>query len=275
MAAKVTISASTGSGKTLEQLAAAIEQRAKHLEETTSEAVIATAINILSSLRARTKVASVKRICGVEVFKSSYVVGWFRQGGKNRRCIRACQNGARLPCRFVSLANRKDKNEDLGVWHVKDLKDANDDAVKREYYIIARAEGDAKKFAETKRVKRIKRYRGLAKTTIGLIQSHISQRDVNGGQMFDNGGTLRSIAQAVSSVYINQSGYNSGTCSVSVSDSLRYAVNALKGGPADLEMAMQKAANRTVGIINHHWKRQVFDYPPLPTPFPEVAGRRR
>lgn len=52
-------------------------------------------------------------------------------------------------------------------------------------------------------------------------------------------------------------------------DELDYALAALKHGAADVELSMQKASNKVVGLINHKCK-DLLGFEKLDTPFPEI-----
>lgn len=274
MAAKVTITATAAKGLPLTALANAIEMRRKQLGETTSEAVIATAINVFSSLRARTRIANAKRVVGYAVKPTGYVAGWYTEGGKRRRCVRAGKRGGRVTGRIRWMCERNARDSELSVFRVVEAEGEGKSAKRIEYFAVAKSAAEVEKQCAEAKQKRIRKFRGLARTAIGLIQSDISKRGV---PKVANAGTLAATKAAqVYKVAVNESGWNMGRVSLTAHDALRYATNALRGGEGDVTLALKKAANRTIGIINNYVKRNIDPArPKIPSPFPEVKGRRK
>jgi len=281
MTTACTISAQTVEGKTLDVLGNLIAKRQQWMRETTAQAVIATAINILSSLRAVTKVADPKKASGF-VSVAQYpglVVSFRRVGGRNVLCLRPPgrgPNGRPLPHMdgfpFVNAAGQPTRGWNVSVFVAQDRRSADmHNQNGQRYYIIARNLAEAKEFASARRAKRIERYSGMARWTIGQAQSQVAQRTVESLKVAPPAAATGLAALTVS---VSESGWSSGNVSVSVSDDLRYAQLALKNGPSDFQLALQKAANRTVGILNHSAERAIFSFEQIPTPFPEVANRK-
>ena len=278
-ATSVTMTATCLNGKPLEALERLIAQRQREMGETTSEAVIATAINALSSIRAATRVVDVKKASGfVAVTLTAFVPSFKTLGSgkaaKHVLCIRYAQKGAVVEnIRLKSLAPRSAPIKDYKVFLVEDRCGADDKAKVSSYYLIALSEKQARQYATDRRAKRIERYAGMGKWTIGQAQSQVSQK----GVAVEN---VSAIAQQIGvkelQVAVYEHGWGAGAVNVTVADTLRYAALALKGGPGDVDTALMRAANRTAGIINAHIKKFSFDTEALiPTPFPEVAGRKR
>ena len=277
-ATSVTISATCLNGKPLEALERLIAQRQREMGETTSESVIATAINALTSIRAATKVVDVKKASGfVNVAAYPALVPSVRTLGRGKDatrvpCLRHGPRGHHADVTFHNLAPKGSSFRNYKVFLVQDRRGADVKAKVVRYYVIAASEAQARAHAAEVRAKRIERYKGMAKWTIGQAQSQVSQKGVAGE-------TVKAAAKQVGlkelQVAVYEHGWGTGSVEVSVADNLRYAALALKGGPAELNTALMRAANRTAGIINAHIKKFGFnDEAPVPTPFPEIAGRK-
>ena len=279
MTTSVTIDCATANGKTLAALEGMIAARTQWLSETTAQAVTATAINVLSSIRAVTKVADPKKDTGmVNVAPYPGLRVSFRRVGrqKNVLCLRPPgrdSNGNHFPHAAVSFANAAGQPTKgfTSYAHVFLAQDRRSDSTKgtaKRYYIIARNLDDAKVYAENRRKRRVERYAGMAKWTIGQAQSQVSQRGVAAERVT---GYAKTVGLRNLHTQVNSSGFSRGEVSIFVHDALKYALLALKGGPNDFQLAMQRAANRTAGIIHHTSARALISADPPPTPFPELS----
>ena len=176
---------------------------------------------------------------------------------------------------FINAAGKPYKGwlNTVKVFIAQDRRSGSTQGTSKRYYIIARNLDEAKAKAGSRRIKRIERYAGMAKWLIGKAQAKVSDSGALDAQ------TPSAVAQRVGNsaltVVTNEVGYGKGSVSVSVDDALKYAQLALKNGPSDFDLALQKAANRTAGIINAHLAKFAFLHgDPVTTPFPEVKGRR-
>ena len=70
-------------------------------------------------------------------------------------------------------------------------------------------------------------------------------------------------------VYNETSGSDSGDVSIYVHDNLDYATQALKDGEQYVEIAVQKASNAIIGMINQKMKSHLTLHDPLKIPFPK------
>ena len=279
MTTSVTMTATCLNGKPLEALERLIAQRQREMGETTSEAVIATAINMLSSIRAVTKVVDVKKASGfVNVAPYPALVPSVRFLGKGKDakrvpCLRYGSRGHHADVTFYNLAPKGTSFKDYKCFLVQDRRGEDVKANASRYFLIATSEEQARTFAANRRAKRIERFKGMAKWTIGQAQSQISQKGVAGETVT---AAAKQIGIKELQVAVYEHGWGKGAVTVTVADNLKYAALALKGGPAEIDNALMRAANRTVGIINaHHEKFHPFDSEsPIPTPFPEVARKR-
>lgn len=266
-------------GKPLEALERLIAQRQRELGETTSEAVIATAINALSSIRAITKVVNVKKASGfVTVAPYPGLIPSVRTLGKGKDamripCLRYGPRGHHADVRVYSAVPKSFPMKRCKCFAVEDRRGDSDKASVSHYYVIARSEKEARTYAEARRARRIARHKGLAKWTIGQAQSQVSQKGAIGESV---AAAVKQIGIRELQVAVHERGWGEGNVSVSVADNLKYAALALKGGPGEVNTALMRAANRTAGIINAHYKmlHPFEDERAIPTPFPEVARKR-
>ena len=278
MATSVTITATLDNGKPISVLEDLIDKRANVLEETSAEATIATAITILTSIRARTKVADAKKAGGFVTVAPCPTVslGWRRFGGKNVVCLRepgAADNRGRHPPRLklplVCVCDpRRSVTPTVGVYLAIDRVSDRIDYKEERYYIVAANEADAKRTAAERRAKRLARYCGLAKWLAGQAQSQISRRDVTSGVAPTE--LMRKLLPIALQTAVNETGWNDGSVTVEVADKLKYAILALKHGHADFELAWQKAANSTAAKLNKLGGLRLDEE--IPTPFPEAKG---
>ena len=289
----VTISATCLNGKPLEALERLIAQRQREMGETTSEAVIATAINALTSIRAATKVVDVKKASGfvnvapypalvpsVMTLKVASGKGKGKKKGEGKDedilrvpCLRYGPKGHHADVKFHNLAPKGTPLKGYKCFIVQDRRGDSVNANARRYYVIALSEEQARAHAAAFRAKRIERFKGMAKWTLGQAQSQVSQKGVAAEPVT---AAAKQIGLKELQVAVYEHGWGKGSVTVSVADTLRDAALALKGGPAEIDNALMRAANRTAGIINAHYKMlHPFDSESaIPTPFPEIAHRK-
>lgn len=270
MAASAHITATFGDKKPLEVLENLIRQREKAMRfETTENAVKATAITILTSIRARTKVVNPDKASGfgVAVMPAPGVVAGFK-GSKGRRVVRAIGGHEMEASKIVNLAGQYQRGESVLCFVVIFKSPKMAEFFKGGYervYVIARSAADVRTWAKTKLKKYIERYKGMAKWTLGQAQSQIARANV---------GKISDVAEKTALknllVQVAGSGYSSGSFSILVEDKLQYAIVALRGGESDLDLALKKAANSTAAKIRNAYTLG-FDEN-VPTPFPEVVG---
>lgn len=261
MSLTATIDVRDVDGRTLEELSKVIAIRERELKETASDAVRATAIRVLTSLRGLTKVATpdveeLKRAVSVER-AGDYTAGWYRlgRGGPLRRCLR--QGGHRVTEKFTDLTRgRYARGETVAVYKVADRHYGD-----KPRLVIAQSAAQAEAWAAKRVEARVKRYAGLAKTTLGALQNKLSTRGVKEPAS----SAVWAMAQKSAKVQVDEAGFNSGNLSIMVGDLLRYAELALKNGASDINLAMAKAANSIIGQVNKTIGQKKFA-----TPFPEV-----
>lgn len=256
MTVDVSIKATGPGGCTMEKLSEMIRMRSAELKETSADAVVATAINVLKSLRAATPLAK-KTGEKIKIEQSPAVVGWTSEGGRPRRVARI----GKMKLNVRNWAGSYVKGAQTRVWRVTDqLKGES-------YYAMGNTEAAVRERAAKRARARIEYSRGLAKTTISIAMARTSTKSK---PQFDCAGARpRKVASDSARVTVRQD-FNTGSGGVSVLDDLAYSSEALKN--ATLETAMQKAANSTAGMLNRIFENRGFEKR-IETPFPEVARK--
>lgn len=175
----------TYEGKPIEVLESLIEKRKELLGEITKDAVTATAITVLKSLRADTKIAPKKaRNDSFKITDTGYFGGWERIGGKFHRVVRASNAHHAPKINGIFPVNNAgqhyEKGEVVKVYKIEPVHDQTMswDKTKHKgcWYIFAKSESVAKQFAIRHMTSRINSYRGLAKTTLGFAMASVSSR---------------------------------------------------------------------------------------------------
>ena len=266
----------TFDGKPLSVLSELIAKRGEILGETVSYAVKATAITVLKSLRADTRIAPKKaNQKSFMVSDTGFVGGWERKGGKIHRVVRTsnARNAAKVNIHPVNLAGRwYEKGEKVKVYRIMPTHGErmlwNKTRNRGCWYVFAKSEKVAKDLAVRLMTRRINSYRGLAKATLGFAMAAVS----NNGIIGLNATSAKSImaAKAAAKVY-ESGGVSDGSYTVTISDALDYSRSALRSGAGAVERAMMKAANSIAGRLSKVASTKLGET--IPTPFPEVKGR--
>ena len=243
-------------GKPLEVLGNLIQERQRILNESAQDAVIATGINALMSLRTLTKVAK-KHIPRKDVHfgreDPRYITGTRGKAtGKvfRRVVVGRWKDGAKR--NFTRWQEVKS-----GVSYTKRGKLRVKRATRAELVAAWNRWGSI-------------RNRGLARRALGVAMNRLSTRNVV--DPLDSR-TAR-IAQAnvrVRTVKLGQQSHMQ-TFVLEIRDGLGYAQQALRGGSAAVDLALKKAANRVAGrlckVAEEKFGKRIA------TPFPEVKKRR-
>lgn len=260
-------------GKPLSALQDLIEKRARILKEDARDAVVATAINVITSLRALTRIARRRpNKSDYRIELTPYVASWERSGGKVHRVARVGGSGAKAPIFPVNLAgNRYVKGETVRVWRITPAhpdrmtweKNRNDGC----WYVFAQSEKVVRDYAVRVVSRRLNKYRGLAKGALGVAMSRLSTRSA---PVELHSAKAKRIAEYAAQVRTT----GGDTFTLEIRDNLSYAKLALKGGDSAISLAMMRAANRTAGRLAAYEEAHFFNGPRTATPFPEIAKRR-
>lgn len=290
----VSIKATFADGKPLDVLQGLLAKRERFLRgETTENAVRATAINVLSSIRSRTREAKPDKAAefGVGVMPAPGVVA----GYKSAKGVRRTKNGKKQPggkgqstqvarlvvrargghemtgAKVVNLAGEYQRGAPFLTFVVIFKSPAFAKFWKGGYeraYVVGRSAAQVRKWAKEKLAKYVKHYKGTAEWLLGQAQSQVHNTNV---REIDPRG--RKVALRNMIVQATGDGFASGQFSIYVADKLDYATLALPGMSDDVDLAFKKAANRTAAIINRLGRARIDEE--IQTPFPEVVGRKR
>lgn len=244
--ADITFDLSTSDGKSAEQLAEIIARRTKELGQTTSQACTAMAINILKSLRADTAIAKLnKGEIRITCVDGQVTPGWRKEGKRNFRVLRYGLNGAEVRDKMVYFVKMSyTKGEIVHAYFVEDVRS---DDKKYQYYIVAKSENIATKFAENKHKNRVKRFKGLAKHALGIAMHRTSAAQTVSETGIEP--TAKNKAMEVVKVQRTESGYDSGEVMIHIEDQLRYAVLALKNGQQNLDYIVDRVIKSMTGYL--------------------------
>lgn len=234
-------------GQPLTVLADLIKERQRILGESAEDAVIATGIDALISLRALTRIA-----------KAMIPKSDVRFGREKPKWIMATRGrNAGKPLRRVVV----------GRWRNGVKKNATHWQPASSYSFTKRGKPKVKHATAEERTAAWNRWgritnRGLAKRVLGLAMKQLSTRNVDLGAA---NARLARIAQANVRVYKTGS---ADRFALDIRDSLGYALAALKGGSASVDLALQRAANKIAGRLCKASEKK-FGVK-VETPFPEV-----
>lgn len=246
------ISLKTADGKPIEAMTKILQARSKELGETTKQACIAMATNILRSLRVQTKVANENKMdLEITLADDKFYPSFARQKGSkgkniSTRVLRHGQNGPVVqPEKVVWKIGKYVKGQIAHSYEVKD-KISEDKTI--QYIIVAESAEQAKNYAKETHKNRVMRYKSLARFAIGLAMKSIYDK---GGGIDNTTQYARRVAQNNVETTVSESGFNSGSANVHIHDKLNYAALALKNGEGSVNIAIQNALKKMIGYIKH------------------------
>lgn len=275
MTNSINFEASWDGGKPLDALANLIAKRERLLRhESTEMAVKATAINLLTAIKTRTKIAKPsKAATGVKVGATNGAVASFKgtkgkRGG--RRVVRTKGGHEIASVKTINLAGPYKRGEHPKVFTIVIKSPYLYNKIRGGYervYAIANSHSDAKKWAVNRLRRYIEIFKGMARWTIGQAQQRIA------GSSPTESVSRQARATALKHLVVlkSGSGFSSGNYSIFVNDKLNYATLALQNGESTLTLATMMAANRTAGILKAYAKKHGLDEV-VTTPFPEAKG---
>ena len=288
MSASISITATCFGDKPLTVLNKLIEKRQHYIRgETTESAVVATAINILTSIKTDTRVAIPKDDYGALIRpRNDMIAGWKTEGAPHR-VVRLNLSKARSHevkgMRVINLAGQYQRGERVRVFDCvlkypdqKEIVNVPTASEYKRFVVIAKSADEVLAFVKKKLDRHSRTYGGMAKWTVGQAQAKIA---TSGGKNVANK-AVNTKAMKIGNknwmVNVFGDGWSSGRFTVEVKDALNYAMPALKLGRQSFDIALKKAANKTYGIIKHY----IHEHPYLGddlgsvAPFPEVMRKR-
>lgn len=234
-----------------ERVCRALDARRRELGETTKQACVAIAVATLRGVRSRTRLANEKRARVTAKKDPDLVLAYSKRKGRG---ILVGRDGNRRPTirHGVLWADRPtSRDSGLRVYRVTNVVSA-ERGKKVEWHVVAKSEADAVKAGRAQAAKRIRRRKGLARLALGYCMSDLA---VQTGLGAANGETT-GIARRNASATVDERGFSSGEVAVTLSDRLRYASKALKGGRKAVDDALSAALNKTRGLIVTRLKKE-------------------
>lgn len=271
MSVGIHISASTSDGMTLDQLGKVIQERMKYMHETARDSIAATAVQVLRSLRTVTKVAKPTKVKVEVKQEGSLYPSFYSIGGKKVFCLRNTATKARhvgnekiVPCVHGDFPNQK----------VFAFTDTHSSKLQK-YLIVATSISQATQKARSIVARRAMQYSGLAKRALGVLMYKTNTKKVNDGLLSRRVETKANQVTTKREVIAKSA--DGGKYALILDDALRYALKALKGGRATVEVQMRKAINKVTSVINQKLKnsKDFFSRKKLPTPFPDLKSRKK
>lgn len=257
------VDASFGSGKTLNQFADLIRQRMAWMNETARDSVAACAVTALRGIRAVTKVMKPSRI-KVNVQLEGRLMASYATRGKSRfPVIRMAGTKARYtgPERQRFTIGSK-QTRDAHVYRFVDEYSKD----RPEYLIAALSAKEAQLYAKKLVSRKAARYAGLAKRAVSFMMMKTVTKRVNDNVPIN----VSALAETVTKkTEIVRKDGDKGHYGLILTDELRYAMDAVKGGSATVDIQTKKAMNKIVSIIRRKTKNLIGIKPPE-VPFPEL-----
>lgn len=252
----ITFDLTTPDGKPASALAKVIEARRRELGETTKQACVAMAIDILRSLRAETKVANENKMdLKVQIADDKYYPSFVRKSGakgKNisSRVLRKGPNGPVVDdAKVVWILGKYVKGQVAHSFEVTDVV-SKDKIIK--YIVVAESQKNALQYAKERHKRRVRQFKSLAKHALGVAMKSVydksSATDVVSSK-------IQETATKNIDVKTTESGFNSGEVNIYVHDKLNYATSALKNKESSVNISIQNALRKCVGYISQRVKR--------------------
>ena len=250
-------------GKPLSALSDFIEKRARVMGESAKDAVVATAENVLVSLRALTKLASPQKIRKMKVNVED--TGFYASFSNSER-RRVVRTGTSPHAPKVQLDGRV-RWLDRGVARISRhvYKVTPIRPGEKPYYVAASSASVAENFERKRASLRTDRSASLARNALSQAMGKVSTKKPK------MGGKPTAVKSNLATVLHAESG---DRYAVTVVDNLEYSTAALKGGESAISLAMMKAANKIAGRLAK-WQEQNFFSERITTPFPEIVRPRK
>lgn len=251
----------TYEGKPLSVLNDLIAKRSRILNESVRDAVAAVGINALNSIRASTMDARKRKKFDIKVEDTGWYAGYSKT--TNSMCVRSGVSpySKRIDGlkKVVYLTHGVKKQSDRHVFKVTQEKKEIEP-----FYVACATSLIAMDYALKATKHRIDDYGTLARNALGVAMYKLARNS-----KLEGSAKSQNSASKVSTVQVHD---GNGEYSVTITDELEYATDALKGGSKEIDIALMKAANKVAGTLKHFASSDLKDT--LETPFPEVKKRK-
>ena len=263
MNTKLTLEGGKG-GNAVDELNRLIAERSKVLHQTTFQATAAVAINALQSIRSATKDARKTQKFNIKVEQTPYYFGFSKS--ENKPCLRSG------PTPTSAKVTPEGKVIFLTSHIVNPVRNAKVFKVTQEkvshwpLYIVCQSQHEAENYAIKATKHRINALGTLGRNALGVAMAKVADKSKT------LEGSVKSQTLASQLATVNES-KNGNEYKISIKDNLDYATDAMKGGEAAIEIALQKAANKVYGMLAHFGDIDFTERFPE-KPFPEVGGKK-
>ena len=262
----------TYDGKPLEVLNHLIDLRVREMRQMCRDSLVGTAITCLKSIRAMTRKANSSTRSKSEIVDTGLYGGFSRTLW--RRCFRQGVSKwsprVDIDGRVVWLTTGVKSQAQRHVYKVTPEHESVEP-----YYVVAPQIGIAKAYDDNLRRRRISVYGVLAQGVLGQAMHATSTKQSAGA-----GGSPKCNAAAMRMyrVYMNAL-RNTDIIDMKdwdaplywiFRDDLQYALRAVKGGQAGVNLALMKAANKTMGLIRQYLHNHFGTDKGFTTPFPDI-----
>lgn len=273
MAAAIQIKTTFGNNQTLDKFREILALRMQYMNESARGSVSACAIDVLRSIRAVTKVAKPSKI-KVQVEEDTSIRASVSTKGK-LRTFTIRYSGSNLKyAGNETVVNRMPKGMKNDSYRLFRFTDEFNKKSKS-YIIVAPNISSAKKIAKEIVTRRAMKYSGLAKRAIGVLMFKTNTKKVNDGRI-NPGVELVANDNTRKVETVKKSDNGNSIYSLTLHDDLRYALDAIRGGKSMVDIAMKKAMNKIVSIINRKIQKKGFlDQKKIDVPFPELRKRSK
>ena len=251
-------------GKPLAALNEFMKKRMRLMGESVKDAVVATAENVLTSLRALTRVAKPQKIrkAKVQVEDTGFYASF--SNSERRRVVRTGTSPYAPKVHLDGRIRWLDRGVSRGSRHVYKVTPIRPG--EKPYYVAAASPTVAANLERQRAFYRSDRSASLARNAISVAMGMVSTRPPTlGGKPTANKPNLAKV--------VHTDGGDHYT--VDVTDNLAYALAALDGGESAISLAMAKAANKIAGRLAKWQERHFFSGEKVTTPFPEIVRPRK
>lgn len=287
MAGAIQIEVDKASLDAMDALAKTMLARMKYLNESAQSASHAMMSDVVRSLRVFSKVAKSANIKPKVTHRADLKFSYYALGKQQevfnkdmttslkvpvKMCVRN-SGGVRITdnsegkIRFYECQGVPAKT--IKCFNFVDKYDVEGTPFEDKYLIMAATAGKATKYAKSIIDRRILKYQGLARRALSVIMVKLYNKAPSENVSARANLKAYEVTRTMETV-------GDGVYTLTASDNLRYAVDALRGGEANIDVSMRKAVNKVVGQLTHRFKEdKFFDPKDLPPIFTDVQTKRR
>lgn len=287
MAGAIQIEVDKASIDAMNALAKTMLARMRYLNESAQSASHAMMSDVVRALRVTTKIAKSTNIKPKVTHRADLKFSYYALGKMQEVFNKDMTTSLKVPVkmcvrnsggvRITDNSEGKIRFYDCQGVPAKTIKcftfvdkyDVEGNPFEDKYLIVAATAGKATKYAKLIIDRRILRYQGLARRALSVIMVKLFNKAPSESVSARANLKAYEVTRTMETV-------GDGVYTLTASDNLRYAVDAQRGGEADVDVAMRKAVNKVVGRLTHQFKKEkFFDPTDLPPVFTEVQPKRR